>query len=239
MIGTLTDSRRVTIPREVFDQSNLPVGIKVDITFDGTRFIIEPLLEADKNREVKKDFFVEKHKIETKKKSNNPEGKRREIVSNLEQGLKYKKQYFSECGLVIRTKNKYLKDFCKDCKGKLVDDYGVDYKKCCNYCGNRNKKQEVSTPKKSTKDELIKAITQNAAKINKKIDKKIKDVELDDSTVLEPVKYEDYQSCCNCRTLTQSGFLLNGMFHCKSCAVDDFKKYFIKKKGMIKKCLNQ
>lgn len=246
MIATIPDSRRITIPKQIFDQSNLPLGTKVDITFDGEKFLLTPVLETNKNNEVKKDFFVEKPKIESKNKSNNSESKKREIVSNLEQGLSYKKQYFSKCGLVIRTKNKYLKDFCNDCKGKLVDDYNLEIEKCCNYRGNRLNqfkkvehktqtpviKDRVDTLRK-TKKILIDNINENKKQIEQKIDKDIEDtLDFEGSKVLQPIWYDGYKSCTNCRTLCENGFLVNNKFYCRSCTLEDFKKYYNKKKGM-------
>lgn len=165
---TLGSGYRITIPREIRDQLQLKEGSKLQMIIEDNKIIIS----IDNIEESLKSTKEEGSKSETKRVIGI-----RQIVSNLEEGEKFRNKIYSDCGLVIRTKKSYMNKFCEDCQGQLAYEYGVlDHP--CKYV-NIPERIEVEEPKTEEKPvkSIIQKLSENVKKLDRKIDKKINVIE--------------------------------------------------------------
>lgn len=237
---TFGTSNRITIPKHITDKLNLTLGTKLQLEVQDNQIILTIPKETDIQKQpIKKSVDTD---TQTQKKSNKGT-KKIKIVSNLEEGQHFSKKYYSECKLVIRTKNRYLKDFCSVCRGQLVTQQKDLVYRSCPYI------------KKPTQN-IIQKLTDNVNKLNKVIDDKIQDTKKEivntenkikpklkqkevsqdilitklkkygNKTIL-PVTYHhgNVSKCKDCGALFSKGFLVNDSFYCKDCTVINFKKY--------------
>lgn len=83
------------------------------------------------------------------------------IVANFEDAPNLYKAYFSECGLVVRTKTRYVNSFCEKCKGQLAREWEDKAEVKCRYLDTYN---DISS-KSDNKTEVNKEdITENQNK---------------------------------------------------------------------------
>ena len=212
MKGTLSKDRRISIPLNIVNEAGFIPGMPISIKVENNKIIIEKFNEQedieDKLNEVQKDLNKSKQKEIN---STKPTSKNIIIKSNIEDKNKYSRPYLSECGLVVRSKTRYIREFCEVCQGQLCNT--------CKYSVNKNNKPNI------TKD-----IQQNVKILNNKIDNKIKQTKFHDgNTTLQPVIVSNTNKlipCECCGQLFNSGFLLNeDQFYCTECVKKDFKNY--------------
>lgn len=69
--------------------------------------------------------ITEKNKVGATKKVNSSKNTTNsiKIESNLKESENYSRKVYSDCGLVVRTKRKYISKFCDACQGTLLVDY--------------------------------------------------------------------------------------------------------------------
>lgn len=104
---TLGSGNRITIPREIVNQLGWNPGNGYELQIKDNSIVITALSEVTEDNTL---AIKPKHL---------PVGL--DIVSNIEDKDKYANPKLSPCGLVVRSKNMYVKQFCDKCKGKLVE----------------------------------------------------------------------------------------------------------------------
>ena len=239
ILVTLGTGNRITIPKDVIASLNWVQGSKLQLKIEENNIVLCNTNNTNNtnNTEIVKNTQKQITSLkETKSKSSVSTGNRfkRQIVSNLKEGENFSKKYYSPCQLVIRTKNKYLKDFCQDCQGLLVEK-DFEHKKLCPYIKQDNnnvesKKESLIKPTKKLKQD----IENNTKILNKIINNQIKNIskeviqnyEKQKLRVLQPVKTDKYYyQCKNCKQIFSSGFMLDDKFYCKDCTKKDFKQF--------------
>lgn len=239
---------RITIPSEIRDAINLKDGEYLDVNLDVfTKNIVisvsdrcEPTLEDKKVEKVKKT----PKKVDAKVKSNC-----KKIEANYMDADKLYKAYYSECGLLVRTKNSYVKNACEKCQGKLAKEYEDRLDVHCSYLSKKvsteldkpvkQEKVKIEDIKKQRKTER-ETISSNIKKAVKVIDKKVSKLDnqdkpkrcTSDSTTIKPIRADKdtLLKCKECGQLVRSGFLVDKDILCKECTTEDFKKY-MKRRG--------
>lgn len=198
--------RRITIPSELFNTSTFKEGDTAELTYENDCFIIKHTQASIHNIDNRCNSECDKSVCSCDTSSNNNKliehntkcvisKSGRKIVSNLKEGSKFKTKYYTPCKLVIRTKNRYIKDFCDDCRGVLLKDMKLelDTHKCpyllstdtqCDYTGSEKittltdyKHSTIDTTpvlydndKKCNKQELKKQSTEILNQINKNVE---------------------------------------------------------------------
>lgn len=110
---------RLTIPQEMREKAGLEKDGYIDINYDeNTNSIII------KNPCDIKDVVPIKPEKKIKVKSAQPQKHKKNVIeANFMDADKLYKAYYSECGLVVRTKNKYINTFCDRCQGQLAREW--------------------------------------------------------------------------------------------------------------------
>lgn len=259
---TFGTNNRISIPTDVVKMLNLKQGMKLDLEVVNNSIVLKTPQNNIQEEDVKTNKTQEKslnkvstQKTQTKVKTNISKPSR-QIVSNLEEGQKFYKKYYSPCNLVIRTKTRYIKEFCEDCKGQLAEEYHVD-KTMCPYLSNSQEESNTENKCTTKQNETVcklqdlkatkKSIETSLKRLNYAIEHKINTIENIDmladsfkkqlSTTIQPVKYKYgyFQQCKQCKQLVVSGFLLDGKFHCKECTIENFSKVLAIYKQLKKK----
>lgn len=214
---TIGTGRRITIPADLFRQTNFKEGDILDLQFVDNKFILTAVQPNDITSKLNTldDNTPEKVVVNSNKKVVSTKNKfTRKIVSNLEEGSKFSTKYYSPCELVIRTKNRYLKEFCEDCRGQLLDQ-GYEDNGRCKYIVHKNEKQEqnkletvnqvhenkecniITEEQKHVKTEpnvnkiqenkakILDEIKKNVDKVKTKINKEIDNLTLEDKKFLK------------------------------------------------------
>lgn len=243
IVVTFGVGNRVVIPKTASSMLGWNTGDKLELVIENNKVYLQPVTEQ--NKIENKDNTVKQSKpvvVGTRK-----------IVSNLKEGEKFKTKYYSPCKLVIRTKNRYLKEFCNDCKGLLVEDCKEKQHLCSYYNTQQTKEQpiksEVETTIKVTKKQPIQKVTQKELKQNvEKLDNilsehiktlvdpdLIKEVTKEGKNIIQAIKSENrYFQCQNCEQIFAKGFMINNEFYCKDCTKQHFKKFLDKYKQVNK-----
>lgn len=249
ILVTFGVGNRITIPANVVNELKLQPGTKLKLEIQNGDILLSThykVSQCTHDLSTKKDTTNKKGNI-----NNNPN--KRKIVSNLEEGQKFSKKYYSPCKLVIRTKNSYLKNFCNDCQGLLVEN-DIEKQSLCPFKTNQNltpkeevhQKELVEEPKQiqHNRTKTIKTDIENNVKVlNDMLDDRIKnisdsdiqDYEKQKMRVLQPVKSTKYYyQCKQCKQIVTSGFMLDDEFYCKECTKKDFKQFLGKYISMEK-----
>lgn len=243
IVVTFGVGNRVVIPKTASSMLGWNTGDKLELVIENNKVYLQPVTEQSKIEN--KDNIVKQSKpvvVGTRK-----------IVSNLKEGEKFKTKYYSPCKLVIRTKNRYLKEFCNDCKGLLVEDCKEKQHLCSYYNTQQTKEQsiksEVETTIKVTKKQPVQKVTQKELKQNvEKLDNilsehiktlvdpnLIKEVKKEGKNIIQAIKSENrYFQCQNCEQIFAKGFMINNEFYCKDCTKQHFKKFLDKYKQVNK-----
>lgn len=133
---------RMTIPQEIRSKANIDGNGYIDISFDDNtgNIVISSKLKPDTEKvAIKKETKKkEPKKTEPKKeaKKSKKTTKPKKIEANFMDADKLYKAYYSECGLVVRTKNKYLNAFCEQCQGQLAREWEDRVEAHCKYLTN-------------------------------------------------------------------------------------------------------
>ena len=225
---------RITIPLQIVKTLGLEQGTMLNIEVKNNQIILSKLIKDEsikQNEELKTENKTE-NKTEDKTISNKPV--KRKIVSNLKEGQFLKNKIYSECKLVIRTKHKYIDDFCNDCKGKLVKEQTDLIYRNCPYVKNTIKEEKT----------IYKDLKNNLQSLDKVIDNKISSIDKQEEieTVLKDSKKEiefvfnnkGALLCKKCGLYNGKGAYIQGKFHCMNCTKKDFKEFFIKYKKLKK-----
>ena len=218
MKATLSTGNRITLPKSIVEELNLNQGDSLDISVVDNTIVLKRLEQTNETKVSENDKDGRQGKIK--------------IVSNLEEGKNFKRKCYSDCGLVIRTKKKYLEKFCSICQGKLVQESNEQL--CCPYYKLKNKTTEM----KRTTKELCKSINESADKVKKLLDKEIDKVSKEDikpevlkfnrnpETTILPVHLRLPRICEKCEASVEKGFIIDeDEFYCKKCASEDFIDY--------------
>lgn len=243
IVVTFGVGNRVVIPKTASSMLGWNTGDKLELVIENNKVYLQPVTEQSK---------IE-NKVNIVKQSKPVVVGTRKIVSNLKEGEKFKTKYYSPCKLVIRTKNRYLKEFCNDCKGLLVEDCKEKQHLCSYYNTQQTKEQsiksEVETTIKVTKKQPVQKVTQKELKQNvEKLDNilsehiktlvdpnLIKEVKKEGKNIIQAIKSENrYFQCQNCEQIFAKGFMINNEFYCKDCTKQHFKKFLDKYKQVNK-----
>lgn len=138
---------RLTLPKELREKAHIPRDGFVEITYDENtgNLIISGNVEENNSIEVKREKKVKK-KVEVKTRPNL--SNKNAIEANFMDAPNLSKNYFSECGLVVKTKNKYVNSFCERCRGQLAKEWEDKADVHCRYL------QEEFESKKANLDKL-------------------------------------------------------------------------------------
>ena len=229
---------RITIPAEIRDAINLKDSDYLDVKLDveNKNIVIDI---SDRDIFMSNNKKVTKTKKTPKKVDEKVRASCKKIEANYMDADKLYKAYYSPCGLLVRTKNSYVKSACERCQGKLVKEYEDRIDVQCGY-----------VDKKAIRDEIVYEITKRVhpeienvkkqRKAVKVIDKKVKKLNKKDkpkrrtadNTTIKPIRAGNDMllKCKECGQLVKSGFYVDKDILCKECTVDDFKKY-MKKRG--------
>ena len=185
---------RITIPKDIVNNYKLKEGEFLELNIEDGKLV---LTKINNTKDVNKvENYSNNKKPVTKSKI--------EIKSNIQHKNEYAKPIVSDCGLVVRSKRKYLKEFCNECKGKLSSTSACMY--------NTKKLASEINAKVNTLNE----------KLDNRIDKMIRRAD----TTIQPVKTNDLQRCNKCQSLVFKGFLVDNVFMCTQCTCDDFKEFY-------------
>lgn len=113
---------RITIPQEIRNSANIKDGEFLDISYNANDNSIVINLN-NKGFNALNENLEKENKPKTDIVKNKKRKQDRKIVANFMDADKLYKKYYSECGLVVRTKTRYVKDFCEDCKGQLAKEW--------------------------------------------------------------------------------------------------------------------
>lgn len=247
IVVTFGVGNRVVIPKTASSMLGWNTGDKLKLVIENNKVYLQPVTEQ--NKIENKDNTIKQGKpvvVGTRK-----------IVSNLEEGEKFKTKYYSPCKLVIRTKNRYLKEFCNDCKGLLVKDCKEKQHLCPYYDVQQPKEQltkvkeenTIKVTKKQPVQKVTQKVTQKELKQNvEKLDNiltehiktlvdpnLIKEVKKEGKNIIQAIKSENrYFQCQNCEQIFAKGFMINNEFYCKDCTKQHFKKFLDKYKQVNK-----
>lgn len=113
---------RVTIPKELVNKFQLEQGMILDLTVEGNKMILTVGSAEDNNVTT----VVDEHQEYVKQENDNNVPKHiitTKIVSNLEESKNFYRKCYSDCGLVVRTKKRYVEHACDECRGQLKETY--------------------------------------------------------------------------------------------------------------------
>lgn len=114
---------RLTIPQGMREKVGLSKDGYIDINYDETTNSII-IRNPDNVKEVVNTKPEKKEKKVRKAKSTQPHKPKKNIIeANFMDADKLYKAYYSECGLVVRTKTKYVNSFCEKCQGQLAKEW--------------------------------------------------------------------------------------------------------------------
>lgn len=231
---------RLTIPQEIREKANIPRNGIIEIYYDEKtgNVVISSKLREDEGHETKLNV-------------SSP----RKIEANFMDADKLSRTCYSECGLIVRTKNRYVSDFCEDCQGQLAKEWENRVDVQCSYLSKKSRelrhKQNPKVEEKKIEE------SKNKDKEKKKEEKKKEDIEIKviknlvptehkkrgrpkkqnrystGATTLKPVATngEEAIRCAECGEFVVRGFMLDDDFLCKECAKADFKNYLKRMRG--------
>lgn len=212
MIVSLTNRNQITIPRDIIRQLGYKTGQPFELQFTNNQFVLTPVIQS--SNEKINDLNNKTKDCVTQPSISNKFT--RKIESNLQEGQKFKVKYYSPCKLVIRTKNSYLKQFCKDCDGYLAKQYNV----VCPY-------KQVHIVSSITKNEAQKNLIQEQSTLTVNKDLK-EDVNKQGKQTVELVRDAKLKKCVHCGEVDYIMYKVNNKFVCKYCFKKDFKQFYIK-----------
>lgn len=164
---TVGTGYRVSLTKALCEENHISEGDSYEVIVDNEGVItLYPCKEIESN-----DIKEIKFESEVLKK---PINKNEEFVSNLDEGQNFYNKCYSECGLIIRTKKKYLKQYCERCRGQLLDNY-TDGSYVCPYLKTIDSSDDILDSKNS--DKVISPIIEDTSgTVNTVSDLKLKDV---------------------------------------------------------------
>lgn len=240
---TFGAGNRIVVPKQIRDEMELQIGQILNIQIkDGKIILSRDYNESDLSKEyiettdIKKESNVNSTKVVNGVK----------IVSNLTEGEKFSKKYYSPCKLVIRTKNAYLRKFCDACKGSLLEDFKDEshecpyIKQCSQIEIQPNCKEEVVNIDniKNTVTEIqnnvkvLDSIIEDRTK-KLKLEQELQSLLKEGKKSIVPVSTpRGHLKCEHCGEFFQKGFLIDESFYCKGCTKESFRTYFIKYKKL-------
>lgn len=121
---------RITIPTEIRNAANIQDGEYLDIEYDEDNNMIKIMLNSKLSVDTKSDRIENKQKPKKRAAATN-----KKIEANFMDASKLYHQCFSECGLLVRTKNSYVKNACEKCRGKLAEEWSDRAEVHCSYLG--------------------------------------------------------------------------------------------------------
>lgn len=236
---TFGSGNRIVVPKQIRDEMCLETGEVLNMYIDNGNIIISRTEQNSNTINILHQFPKIQTKNEQQILEKLPQNVKNikiidgvKIVSNLEEGEKFSKKYYSPCKLVIRTKNAYLKKFCEACKGTLLDEYGENYN--CPYKQNSIKETKVTDIVNNLKDnvKVLDTIIDNKTEKLRKEQELQKLLKEGKKSIVPISSPRGHLKCHHCGEFLQKGFLVDNTFYCKNCTVENFKKYFKKYKKL-------
>ena len=233
---------------------NIGDSYEVSVGQDGVLTLYPTIkLNVENQNSNEKTVFIEKGEDDKNNIQVSKNCKKEEFKSNLEEGKNYSKKYYTECGLIIRTKRKYLDNYCDRCRGQLLDNY----KDGCYSCKYKStlvttlEEPSINEEDTSDRNSLLKDIIRKedketakqnnkfvVASINKHIEELLKSLSASSENNINTKKLEDKISQ-KARTLL-SPISFNHYHTCDKCN-DDFKNGFLidNKRFLCKSCAKE
>ena len=161
----LSTGNRLTIPKLVCEQLNLLQGDTLYLKIENNNIVLckdkvttNNVLENSPSQQLTSRLIDtcndQKVEISTVSESIKNQKTVSKFKPNLEDLGKYEHQKLSDCGLVVKTKTKYIKAFCDNCKGQLLDNYPEYGKKPCTYKNNTSELYVGSEPESTTSNAI-------------------------------------------------------------------------------------
>lgn len=132
--------RTLIIPKTICEEQNIDVGDFLNIDIKDGKIILSKVDNIDDVNKIKgkerknkivKDKEVKLIEIENnsllktghkslKELNDIPLSGSEEFKPNLLESMNYSKKYYSKCGLLCRTKTKYIQNYCNNCRGQML-----------------------------------------------------------------------------------------------------------------------
>ena len=140
-VVNISSDRRTVIPKNVANEIGLKPG-KYNVQYEEGKIIIDLNSPFDEN--IVSDNILQKEQNNTVIKDSKTSHitNNIKIESNLKEAENYSRKVYSECGLVVRTKRKYLTKFCDVCQGTLLVDYPDVHQDKCIFFKQEQPKQK-------------------------------------------------------------------------------------------------
>lgn len=175
---------RITIPAEIRNAANIQDGDYLDIEYDTKNNMIQIKLKQ----------------IELKQKK--PAATNKKIEANFMDASNLYHQCFSECGLLVRTKNSYVRNACERCRGKLAEEWSDRAEIHCSYLDN-DYINKVEKYKKDSKEPKLEKIRNQRKKNIKEISDKLKKAEDTINISIKELDFKPNISLDNVKIITK------------------------------------
>lgn len=185
---------------------------------------------------------------------------RNKIVANFEDAPNLYKAYFSECGLVVRTKTRYVNSFCEKCKGQLAREWEDKAEVKCRYLdayndissksdktGNKiavinddiveNQNKDISSKSvdiesiKTQRRNDIEQITKSISKAKKIISDKIESLNKDTNSQIRNKRYSNDHTILKPVSLDK-----DSIRSCDNCGEYQSKGFMVDDRFLCKEC---
>ena len=249
-------NNRITFPKQFCEENNIKVGDEYELHFICDNIVFEHIDKANSVIKAEEESKLEKQEIKEEPMdisiNNIKLSGSKEFVPNLEESQNFYRKVYSKCGLLCRTKPKYIEQYCQRCKGQMLAE--EERTKYCPYSQKEESNIEINSDinidkpqpnliaseqaelinkSYSNNKSLVTNITKNIESLNKKLDNDIQDnnlyqtdIDFNDKTNIQPIKYTHHHQCYICEEFKDSGFLIDDEhFLCKNCVVRSFINY--------------
>ena len=207
----LSSGNRVVIPMPVVKNLGLNIGDEFILSIESGKIVFT---KTGSNISTERPKVADKP---IKKTTSKPNKFKSKIYCNLEESKNYSKKKYSECGLVVRTKTRYINKLCEECRGWLACEYNVPDKCRFNRKDNGDAKEIIKSKPKKEEVKKSKPKKEDLAEYN--------NYKLQKRTKILPFKSENLVKCNSCGELVVSGFLAGYKKYCGDCMKSQFKDF--------------
>lgn len=216
---------RVTIPSDIRNIMNLGQNDDVDIIYDDINnclivksFNLSNESNSRPSKSVKKDTSKKettKKNVDSKEVKSNNVKESFNIKANFFDADKLYRKCYSECGLIVRTKTKYIDSICEKCKGRLAKEWEDRVDTHCRYNTTKSNKSKTSKQKESNDSTVI-----SFSPFIDHLSQEANGVKFTKHTDMFPTK------CPKCgKSIIKKYINIDNNIVCKECAKKDFMKY--------------
>lgn len=119
----LQTGSRISIPKSILPICGMTEGEYYDIDVYSDKIIIHTKNNNDENT-LEQSELLSSNKVNTQLDTlHRVKSNTFELKSNLDQAGSLSNTRYSKCGLIVKTKTKYIDNYCEKCQGKLLNFY--------------------------------------------------------------------------------------------------------------------